>query len=55
MSKTIKDYTLLEKVLSTAGFSDITKVNFMEGSDKRLLHDMPDRKWETLYIEAKKV
>ncbi|MFH1360099.1 MAG: methyltransferase domain-containing protein [Candidatus Omnitrophota bacterium] len=48
------DYTLLERFLREAGFSQIRKVGFMEGSDAHLLRDSEERRWESLYMEAQK-
>jgi hypothetical protein len=48
------DYKLLQRFLGEAGFRNIRKVSYREGSDQRLLKDLDDRKWESLYIEAQK-
>ncbi len=48
------DARLLTTFLEKAGFVNIKKVSFMEGTDRTLLKDKEDRVWETLYIEAQK-
>jgi predicted SAM-dependent methyltransferase len=48
------DSDLLEKFLLAAGFANIKKVSFMQGTDPTLLKDNEGRCWETLYIEAQK-
>ncbi len=48
------DFENLSEYLSLAGFREIKKVSFMKGGEKKLLIDLEKRKWETLYIEAKK-
>lgn len=45
---------LLIRILQEAGFIDIQKCEFMQGRDERLLKDMPERAWESLYVEARK-
>lgn len=49
------DANQLKIFLGRAGFKNISEVNFMEGSDERLLKDEIGRKWETLYMEAQKI
>ena len=49
------DANQLKIFLDRAGFRNISEVNFMEGSDGRLLKDGIERRWETLYMEAQKV
>jgi hypothetical protein len=46
------DANELKIFLDRAGFKNISEVNFMEGSDERLLKDGIERKWETLYMEG---
>jgi predicted SAM-dependent methyltransferase len=48
------DYSEMKKYLERAGFVNIKKQAYLEGYDKCLLLDSKDRKWESLYIEAKK-
>lgn len=45
---------LLKKSLKRAGFININEVRFGEGTEKKLLKDSENRKWESLYMEAKK-
>ena len=48
------DSELLGHFLQESGFVNVQEVSFMEGTDKLLLKDSEDRKWETLYVEAQK-
>ncbi len=48
------DERLLALFLRQAGFINVKKVGFREGTDKRLLVDKEERKWESLYMEAQK-
>lgn len=50
------DFETMQKFLMDAGFIDIHKRAFHEGSDPRLLHDKDDvdRTMTSLYVEAKK-
>lgn len=48
------DEQLLRTTLSRAGFINIQKAGFRQGSDPRLLMDREYRKWESLYMEAQK-
>ncbi len=48
------DAELLENFLHKAGFINIRKVNFREGTDKKIIKDDEERKWESLYMEAQK-
>ena len=52
--KAVYDFELLSKRLTLAGFTDVTRCEFQEGSDEALLLDHKSRKWETLYVEARK-
>ena len=52
--KSVWDSELLGHFLQEAGFINIKKVSFKEGTDKALLQDREERKWETLYIECQK-
>lgn len=48
------DKDLLARFLKNAGFINIKVVNYMEGTDERLIKEEEVRKWETLYMEAQK-
>ena len=48
------DGKLFTEFLEEAGFVNVEKVDFMQGSDARLLVDNPERQWESLYMEAQK-
>lgn len=48
------DSELLNKYLEEVGFINIKEVEFMQGTDKLLLKEKPERAWETLYMEAQK-
>lgn len=48
------DAELLTRYLIEVGFINIKEVNFMQGSDPKLLKDQEARLWETLYMEAQK-
>jgi predicted SAM-dependent methyltransferase len=52
--KSVWDYNLIEKYLTTAGFRNIKETSFMVGTDPKLLIDSEDRVWESFYIEAQK-
>lgn len=47
------DFDLLSKLLTIAGFREIDRVAFREGSDPQLLIDEPSRAVESLYVEAR--
>lgn len=51
----IYDFETFGLLLTKAGFKEVKKVSYREGSDKRLLIDRPEREIESLYIEAKKM
>lgn len=40
--------------LFAVGFTDIQTQAFQQGSKLDLLRDDPEKKWETLYVEAQK-
>ncbi len=40
--------------LREAGFADVRAVRFGEGTDRRLVCDAPERRWESLYVEGRK-
>ena len=48
------DHEMMAKVLSEVGFTDIQTQTFQQGSNPDLLQDDPEKKWETLYVEAQK-
>ena len=48
------DAPLLTAVLREIGFESVTTVAFGQGTDETLIHDSPARRWESLYIEARK-
>ena len=50
--RTIYDFQLLELLLREAGFTRVTLRDFQQGADSRLLVDTPDRRVESLYVEA---
>lgn len=50
----IYDYETMKLLLERAGFRNISKRSYLEGNDKRLLIDRPDRALESLYVEAVK-
>lgn len=52
--RSVWDAELLEKVLTSIGFSSVVRCEYLESSDARLLKDNPSRIWETLYMEARK-
>jgi predicted SAM-dependent methyltransferase len=48
------DAKLMESALTKAGFRDVKKCAFRQGSCDALLKDHEEHRWETLYIEARK-
>lgn len=48
------DSQLLINTLKQLEFINIRQVDFAEGTDKRLLKNKEERRWESLYIEAQK-
>lgn len=50
--KSVWDAHLLGYYLEKAGFKNVVKTGFREGTDIRLLKDQEERRWETLYMEA---
>jgi predicted SAM-dependent methyltransferase len=48
------DAELLGIFLKEVGFEEIREVPFMEGTDSTLLKDKAERRWESLYMEARK-
>jgi predicted SAM-dependent methyltransferase len=45
---------LMKKLLTEVGFINVNEVSFRIGTDSKLLMDMEERKFESLYIEAQK-
>ena len=45
---------LLGNFLREVGFANVRKVDFLEGTDKRIIKDKENREWESLYVEAQK-
>lgn len=50
--RTIFDFQLLELLLREAGFTRVVRCDFLTGADSTLLVDTPDRRVESLYVEA---
>jgi predicted SAM-dependent methyltransferase len=48
------DRELLVESLTRVGFAPVRSVEFRKGEDSRLLKDLPERRWESLYVEARK-
>lgn len=48
------DFAELKAALERAGFRDVKEQSFKKGELPELLLDLPERAWETLYVEAKK-
>ena len=48
------DNILLERTLLETGFINVREVDFLQGTDKRLLMDKEVRNWESLYFEGQK-
>ncbi len=48
------DSCLLAQFFKKADFVNIKEVEYRKGTDNRLFRELPQRKWETLYIEAQK-
>ena len=48
------DSELMFRVLQDAGFETMHKVAYLQGTDKRLIHDSEVRSAESLYIEVQK-
>lgn len=51
----IWDFELLRLYLQRAGFRKIRKVSYLKGTDKKIIKDNKNRKWESLYVEAQKL
>jgi predicted SAM-dependent methyltransferase len=50
--QTMYDYSMLKKLMENCGFSRVTRCGFQSGSDPVLLIDSPERRVESLYVEA---
>ncbi len=48
------DIHLMTELLESIGFENIREVQFGEGSNKDIIKDSIDRKWESLYVECQK-
>ncbi len=48
------DPELLTKFLSDIGFVNISEVQYGQGSDKKIIKELKERKHESLYVEAQK-
>jgi SAM-dependent methyltransferase len=48
------DSKFLGFFLEKAGFINIRKVEFMQGTDPEIIKELASRKWESLYMEAQK-
>jgi len=51
--RSVWNFTQLEAELLQAGFESVRKEAYSSGSDSRLLHDLPRRAWESLYVECR--
>jgi predicted SAM-dependent methyltransferase len=54
MHRSAWDADLFTRVLTELGFADAREAEFGRGADRRLLRDDPDKKHESLYVEAQK-
>ena len=52
--KTCLDFNKLKYLLEIAGFRDIKEKSFKNGLEELSMHDHPERKWNSLYVEATK-
>jgi predicted SAM-dependent methyltransferase len=50
--RTMFDFKLLNQLLLAHGFDRVSRCEFRQGRDARLLIDTPDRRVESLYVEA---
>lgn len=48
----IYDFNTLSTIAARSGFSQVRKCSFMQGDDKNLLIDSPERRIESLYFEV---
>lgn len=52
--QSVWDGDLMVALLRGIGFEKVQEVEFMQGSDKKIIKDQSDKEWESLYVEAKK-
>ena len=52
--RSLWDAELLAAALLHAGFVEVEERSFQSGADERLLRDAPARRWESIYLEARK-
>ena len=50
--RTMYDFRFMAQLLREAGFDHVIRCDFSSGRDPRLLIDTPDRRVESLYVEA---
>ncbi len=48
------DYEKLQITLEEVGFNNVKKMEYGKSQDQKLLLDLQERAWETLYVEAQK-
>ena len=48
------DFQLMAELLKNIGFENICEVQFDKGSNREIIKDSIDRKWESLYVECQK-
>lgn len=53
--QSVWDSEWLGLFLREAGFSNVRKVGYHSGKDKNIIKEMPNRRWESLYMEAQKI
>ncbi|WP_416687688.1 methyltransferase domain-containing protein [Candidatus Pseudothioglobus sp. Uisw_041] len=44
----------MKSALEKAGFTQVKEMSFQKSQDNMLMHDIQEREWETVYVEAKK-
>lgn len=52
--RSVWDADMLKRQMHACGFQDARERSFNEGADPRLLVDLKDRAWESVYVEAVK-
>jgi predicted SAM-dependent methyltransferase len=52
--RSVWDSALMAEALGDAGFTTVNVVEYMKGSDPRLLKDDDGRIWQSLYVEAQR-
>jgi len=52
--RSLWDAELLAAALRRAGFVEVEERSFQAGTDERLLRDAPARRWESIYLEARR-